>query len=70
VAVLFLADDRPCWGRAEPVDEFEVHDDQQEPGDEDLFELAALATLAAGGDVYLDDANVVPEGTRVAALVR
>jgi hypothetical protein len=69
VATLFLADDDPCWGRLTPSSAPEVHE-APENGDEDLLETAARTALTTNGDVYLDAADVVPEGARAAALLR
>jgi hypothetical protein len=69
VETLFLADDEPCWGRLTRNNSPEVHN-AAEPGDEDLLDTAARAALTTNGDVYLDAADVVPEGARAAALLR
>ena len=65
----FLADDEPCWGRSPQSSAPEIHD-AADPGDEDLLETAAQIALATNGDVYLDAADVVPDGARAAALLR
>jgi Bacterial archaeo-eukaryotic release factor family 7 len=68
VATLLLHGPDPCWGRADVGGRVEIHETYQ-PGDEDLVEAAALATLSAGAEVYLDS-PAVPEAERVAAVLR
>ncbi|MGD9704123.1 MAG: hypothetical protein AB7Q42_08130 [Acidimicrobiia bacterium] len=68
VATLFLRDDEPCWGRADDTGNVALSA-AMEAGDDDVLERAALATLAAGGEVYVD-AAAVPEPEVAAALLR
>ena len=42
----------------------------QEPGDQDLYDLAAVQTLTMGGTVYVVEPEDIPGGGNLAAAVR
>ncbi|MGB3493332.1 MAG: hypothetical protein WBA57_11425 [Elainellaceae cyanobacterium] len=70
VETLFVPIDKTVWGVFDPVkNSIQIHD-QQETGDEDLLDLAALHTLTNGGTVYAVDQEDVPEHKAIAAILR
>lgn len=70
VGVLFLAREAERWGRMDPATgRVDVHE-EQEPGDEDLLETAALYTLARGGKVFALPGERMPQGRVIAANLR
>lgn len=70
VEVLFVAVDEQRWGAFDPeTGKVEIHDEQQ-PGDEDLIDLAALHTLINSGTVYADEPEALPDDPPIAALFR
>ena len=52
VAALFIDCRRHRWGQYDPANHAVVLHMQQEPGDRDLVELAAVETMRNGGDVF------------------
>lgn len=70
VEVLMLADRAQLWGRYQPeLNLLHVHENQQ-PGDEDLLDLAAVHTLLHKGQVFPLDPADVPDGQLAAAILR
>ena len=70
VETLFVPIDKNVWGVFNPVgNSIQIHP-QQETGDEDLLDLAALHTLTNGGTVYAVDQGDVPEHKAIAAILR
>jgi len=70
VEILFLADGAHQWGRYDAErNEVDLHE-QEQMGDEDLFDFAAIHTLINGGKVFLMDAQKMPDGDNMAALLR
>lgn len=70
IDTLFVADDLHRWGRFDPSSyEVELHDEEQ-VGDDDLLNLAAIETYLHGGAVYAVDPAEVPGGGEVAAIMR
>lgn len=65
---LFVARGRPCWGSFDPVTGQVEQHDREEPGDEDLVNLAVVHTLLHGRIVHAVAAEKVPEGGLVAAM--
>lgn len=58
------------WGVFDPgTGEVQIHT-SQEPGDEDLLDLAALHTLMNGGTVYAVEPEQVPGEAAIAAVLR
>jgi hypothetical protein len=70
VADLFIAGAAEQWGVvASDTATVTVHP-TAEAGDENLVELAATATLAASGDIYVLDPDAMPRNRPLAALFR
>jgi hypothetical protein len=70
VETLFIATGMQQWGSFDPVtNEIKLHD-QMESGDEHLLDLVAVQTYLKGGIVYVMEAEKVPAGTNVSAVLR
>ncbi|WP_239121450.1 MULTISPECIES: hypothetical protein [Spirulina sp. CCY15215] len=70
VETLFVPINKNVWGVFDPVgNSIQIHP-QQETGDEDLLDLAALHTLTNGGTVYAVEQEDVPEHKAIAAILR
>jgi hypothetical protein len=70
VAHLFVAVGIQQWGSYDPAtDGLEIHEEAK-PGDEDLLDLAAVHTLANGGDVYAVPPENMPSSAMAAAVLR
>ncbi|MEA5472389.1 hypothetical protein [Spirulina sp. 06S082] len=70
VETLFVPINKNIWGVFDPVgNSIQIHP-QQETGDEDLLDLAALHTLTNGGTVYAVEQGDVPEHQAIAAILR
>ncbi len=70
VDTLFVAKDTGMWGELDP-DSGQVKPHQEwQPGDEELLDYAAVHTLLSGGTVYALDADGVPGGAPIAAVLR
>ena len=70
VETLFVPIDKTVWGVFNPDgNSIQIHA-QQETGDEDLLDLAALHTLTNGGMVYAVEQGDVPEHKAIAAILR
>ncbi|MGB5963181.1 MAG: hypothetical protein WBG73_21270 [Coleofasciculaceae cyanobacterium] len=70
VETLFVPIDQTVWGVFNPeANSIQIHA-QQETGDEDLLDLAALHTLTNGGTVYAVEQGDVPEHKAIAAILR
>jgi hypothetical protein len=70
VDTLFVAVGQQHWGAFDPqTNTIEIHG-EEEPGDEDLLDLAAVQTLLHGGKVYALEPAEVPDGVPVAAVFR
>ncbi len=70
VETLFVPIDKTVWGVFNPDgNSIQIHA-QQETGDEDLLDLAALHTLTNGGTVYAVEQGDVPEHKAIAAILR
>jgi hypothetical protein len=70
VEVLFCAIGIQQWGRFDPDKGSIVLRDRKQPGDEDLFDFAAVQTLLHGGTVYGMEPEAMPDGAPLAALFR
>jgi hypothetical protein len=70
IACLFLARNRQQWGCFDPVTQTVTLHQSMEPGDEDLFDFAALETLLHNGTVYVGEPEQVPDQSQIAALLR
>ena len=70
VDTLFLVLDDACWGRTHPAQRrVEVHEERRDD-DEDLLDVAALATLENGGTVFAVARDEIPDGGSLAAVYR
>jgi len=70
VEMLFLANGVHEWGHFDAdVNQVEIHQEQQS-GDEDLFDFASMQTFMNGGSVYFLDPELIPDGGNFAALFR
>jgi hypothetical protein len=70
VGTLFVAVREHRWGSYDPGSDRLVLHSEEEPGDEDLLDLAAVCTLAGGGRVFVVEPEEVPGGVPVAATMR
>jgi hypothetical protein len=70
IEILFLADGAEQWGRFDPEMNGVLIHQEAEPGDEDLFDFTAIQTIINGGTVYVVEADRVPDGESLAALLR
>ena len=67
---LFVAVGQQKWGQFDPhSDTVQLHE-QEEPGDEDLLDFAAIHTLLNGGTVFAVQPDRVPAPSLVAAIFR
>lgn len=67
---LFVANEVDQWGKFyHDTNKIKFHDEEQ-VGDEDLLEYASILTLSRGGKVFAVDADKVPAGGTVAAILR
>ena len=70
IETLFVAQDAHRWGRYDlEARQVKLNDDEQ-PGDSDLLDLAALHTILNGGTVYAVEKESVPGEEVVAAIYR
>lgn len=68
VETLFVAADRPTWGRYRDGHTLIERHDERQPGDHDLTDVAASETLRHRGTVHLVDDDVPGGGTAAAVL--
>ncbi len=70
VDTLFVAVGQQQWGAFDPqTDTIDIHG-EEESGDEDLLDLAAVQTLLHGGEIYALEPTKVPDGVPLAAVFR
>lgn len=70
VMTLFVARDVQVWG-VYRAHSHKVHaHPARQPGDQDLLDVAAVQTFLNGGTVYVVEANEVPGGDMLAAVLR
>jgi len=70
VATLFVADDVHFWGTYDPATHTtRIHSDEQ-PGDDELIDIAVARTLLNRGTVYTVRRGEVPGGHPAAAVLR
>jgi len=69
VRFLFLPADGERWGTFDPPETVHIHVGQ-EPGDEELLNLAAVLTLRNGGQAFTIPAGQLPQGVELAAVFR
>lgn len=70
VKVLFVARGVQQWGTFDPEAVTVEVSDAQEPGREDLLDLAAMETFLNGGTVYAFERDDMPDQSHVAAVFR
>ena len=70
VALLFVPAAVQQWGVLEPATRTLVLHDHEQPGDADLFDLAATHTLLHGGTVYAVEPENMPGHMPLAAVFR
>ncbi len=70
VDLLFVAKGVQAWGRFDPENNKVVVHGEKEPEDEDLLDLAAVHTIANGGQVYAVKPSEVPDKGLAAAVFR
>lgn len=70
VDTLFIPSGVQCWGRYDSVNDELVEHEERQAGDQDLFNEAALYTVAYGGTVYSTDPDTIPTDTGQAAILR
>jgi hypothetical protein len=67
---LFVAAGLQQWGSFDPdAHQVKAHA-EREAGDRDLIDIAAVATFAHGGNVYVVDANDIPGDAAITAVLR
>jgi hypothetical protein len=70
IEALFLAGNEPCWGYLDMGSRrVDIHT-KHEPGDVDLFDVAAFRTLVNGGSAYGLSEDESPLGEPIAAMMR
>lgn len=70
VEILFLASGAEQPGSFDPGSNLVQLHGELEPGDEDLYDFTAVQTLLNGGAVYMMEADKIPNGEPLAALLR
>ena len=70
IETLFIADGVNKWGKFNPNDsKVEIYEEEK-VGSEDLLDYVATTTISRGGSVYIVDADKVPDGGVIAAILR
>ncbi len=69
VRFLFVPSTGEQWGLFQPPETVHIHE-KNEPGDDELLNLAAILTLRHGGRVHVVPANGLHQGAEVAAVFR
>lgn len=70
VDALVFGDRVRLWGDDDPVNRLVSIHREKLPGDVDLVNAASVETLLHGGDVHAVEPRAMPEGTKVAAVLR
>ncbi|MBN1991745.1 MAG: hypothetical protein JW953_03510 [Anaerolineae bacterium] len=70
VDTLFAAAGQHCWGSFDPEENRIVINNEPDPQDEDLLDLAVVQTLLHGGTVYAMSPDRMPDGSLLAAIFR
>lgn len=70
VDTLFVAVGVQQWGNFTPEENQVTLHGNQETGDEDLLDFAAIHTLLNGGTVYAVEPELLPDNTQLAAVFR
>jgi hypothetical protein len=70
VETLFVRSGVQKWGKFDSAaQEVKTHE-KAEPGDEDLYDFAAVQTLSQGGRVFVMDSEEMPDDAAIAAVFR
>ncbi len=67
---LFVPIGEQSWGRFDAEDNTIEHSAEQQNGEYDLINMAAIKTLSQGGRVYALDKDSMPQGKSIAAIFR
>lgn len=70
VDTLFVAEEAHAWGRFSAAEQRVDLLEQEEPGSQDLLDVAVGCTLASGGTVYAVAPALIPGASQAAALLR
>lgn len=70
VDFLFVAVGVQQWGDVDPQTGEVIIHNQQQPGDHDILDFAAIHTLSKGGNVYAVTRDKVPDDAPIAAVFR
>lgn len=70
IELLFMADGVQQWGNYDQENNTVQIHSEAELGDDDLYDFTAMQTIINGGTVYIMDADKIPEGQSLAALLR
>lgn len=70
IEILLAASDTSIWGKYLAEEEKLIIHEKQEPGDEDLVDLASVRTFLTGGKVHLIKSSQMPADSPVAAVYR
>lgn len=70
VDTLFVATGIQRWGRFDRDAATVTEHEEEQPGDDDLLNLAAVYTLLNGGKVYAVPAEEIPDNAPLAAILR
>lgn len=67
---LFVPIGKQSWGHFDTENNTIQHSAEQQNGEYDLINMAAIKTLTQGGHVYALDKKVMPRGSSIAAIFR
>jgi hypothetical protein len=70
VEILFVASGVQRWGKFDAAAQAVQTHEEAEPGDEDLYDFAAIQTLFQGGKVFVVDSREMPGDAAIAAVFR
>lgn len=70
IELLFLADGVQQWGSFDMEQNAVYLHPQPQTGDEELYDFTAMQTILNGGTVYVMEADKIPDGQPLAALLR
>ena len=70
IDTLWVAKDTQVWGHADETTSLIAVHDQQQSGDRDLLDLAAVRALLSGRRLYTATRDAIPDGAVAAAILR
>jgi len=70
IDTLFVEKNAHRWGTFDPETNDVIEHDEQQPGDEDLLDLATIHTFLNSGRLFMLSADEMPEQVPVAAIFR